>query len=86
MSINKRDKMVEKDIKSRPIRGFMLVLGGRRAYFGSKGRPLSPASAYLELLSQNISSWDIYLGIERFEIDPTQTDLDLTQTRGRGFY
>ena len=53
--------------------------GASRA-FRSKGRPLSPASAYLELLSQKRSIWHIFLRKERFEIDLTQTDLDLTQT------
>ena len=46
-------------------RRFMLVSGGRRAYFGSKGRNLNSASAHLELLSQNIT---MDLGIEPLEI------------------
>ena len=60
--------------------------GGRRAHFGSKGRPLNSTSAHHELLSQNnISISDIYicLGIEPFEIYLTQTDLDPTETGER---
>ena len=72
--------MVGKGIKS-PNSPFYAGLGaGHRAYFGSKGRPLNSASAYLELLSQNESICDIYLGIEALEICLTQTDFDLTQT------
>ena len=55
--------MVAEGMKSSYLPFYGGFTRGRRAPFGSKGYPLSSASAYSELLTQNVSTWHIYRAI-----------------------